>query len=397
MLTELLWYLESKMQYRRQRQQGLAGLVGILLVIFFVWKWEDWFYPIFDKLGLVALAERTGLVHDLSVVTVINVIAIIVLLCIFIGLILLSLLIVGILLLALGFSKFGEFLFGLAIFPFLLFQLIKLKRQSVEQVYKRDPELRKLLEQYFDLDVTERNFLLYLKQLEREDPSFSVEYEEGVNIIEKHLHKLTPNIKDHSYWRIVFTNKKYYLMFPNPLPALGSKIFEKDNVYMRKGPYVFDDLIIDYLVNTAFGKVNPSFHTLAIPIEIQWNGERFYLSVKTDEPFQTLSSGGRYATIYKISSKETDEIFTKLIEENNQLYRLLKNAHVAFYLIPMVYSDTDKDMKEVKEFLHQCVNMPNRKEYFENYKEDVINDIEFFADCGEEWAKELKKVVYQFG
>ena len=37
--------------------------------------------------------------------------------------------------------------------------------------------------------------------------------------------------------------------------------------------------------------------------------------------------------------------------------------------------------------------MPNRKEYFENYKEDVINDIEFFANCGEEWAKELLKKV----
>lgn len=77
MYTDFLWLLGAKQQYDRQKELGLAGLSGLLLVIFMVWKWDSIFYPLASKFGFVSLAERFGLINDdLAIMTLINVSAV---------------------------------------------------------------------------------------------------------------------------------------------------------------------------------------------------------------------------------------------------------------------------------------------------------------------------------
>ncbi|QPC47551.1 hypothetical protein [Mangrovibacillus cuniculi] len=119
MVNQILHYLHAKQMYDMQKNQGMAGLVGILSVLLIVWKWNDWFYPVLDSLGLVAFAERTGMLHpDMPVMSVINVVAVIVFLMLLVT-VSAFLYLIGIMFLAVfAQSKIGALILGITLLPF---------------------------------------------------------------------------------------------------------------------------------------------------------------------------------------------------------------------------------------------------------------------------------------
>ena len=78
MLNDLLWIYGTKRQYDMQKENGLAGLIGILVVFLIVWQWNNWFYPIFESVGLVSIANNVGLITGSAIHTTINVLGLII-------------------------------------------------------------------------------------------------------------------------------------------------------------------------------------------------------------------------------------------------------------------------------------------------------------------------------
>lgn len=63
-MQTILQLISAKVQYDRGVQTGLVGLIAIGLCILGVYLWSDYIYPVVDKLGLVAFAEKMGLIYE---------------------------------------------------------------------------------------------------------------------------------------------------------------------------------------------------------------------------------------------------------------------------------------------------------------------------------------------
>lgn len=387
MLTELLWFWDAKRQYDLQKAQGMAGLMGILYVIFLVWKWEEWFYPLFNKVGLIGLAERTGLVHDLSVMTVINVITVIFLLCLAYALIALAVCVLGVLLLSFGLSKLGQNIIVLCTLPVvapILIYMVQKKRANtpcIERDFKKDPALKSLLEKYNDFDTPQRDFKLYLEQLQKTDDSFHFIEEFGSYYnIQQRLQKVIPSLKEFSDWCIGYDSdsKQLYILFPNPLPGLTSKAFEKN--LSLKGLYGFESLWYEYY------SYKPTYYVPALPLTLNWDREEITLSIDSSDSIIALKTNA-INQIYKVKSKETDNLFRSLIETRQDIYEILHRAHMAVYLIPIAYWDNDIDMPEQAfyDVIH-CNYVCNKDELQAIYASDVQKEIIQHAKNGQKWA-----------
>lgn len=108
MLTELLWALGAKQQHDGQKEQGWAGLLFIVLTILLVWKWNEWFYPVLDWIGLVGFADRVGLISQYPQATLFNVLSMIFLLAFSFALICCVIFFVGAALAVFGTTKIGQ-------------------------------------------------------------------------------------------------------------------------------------------------------------------------------------------------------------------------------------------------------------------------------------------------
>ncbi|EAR66124.1 hypothetical protein B14911_10332 [Bacillus sp. NRRL B-14911] len=390
MFTELLWLYEAKLQYNRQKMQGLTGLVALLTVIFLVWKWNDWFYPLFKSIGLVGLAERTGLVSDLSVVTVINVLAIIFLLCLFFSVIALGVVLIGFLLLVFGASKIGQGLITLAIFPlaipYFLFAQNKNRKGSLENYYRRHEDLKPLLKKHGNLDTTVRDFHLYIEQLKRNDSSVKVTVLDNIfDDAKKYLNQVIPSVKNNTTCLIGYqrNSNKYYVLFPNPLPTSASRSFDKS--YKGEGLYGFISQCKDFYPISRLS--SPSrYYVPGLPVTIRWADEKLSLTIDQSSKVQTLDIN-LLDEFYLFDSKEFSINMSHLVSKRDDLHEVMRRAHIAFYLLPIAYPQVDGMshygwslfMKDAKEVLNADVLKPI-------YEADIQKEIIKHAKDGEKWA-----------
>jgi hypothetical protein len=384
MLTDLLWFWDAKRQYEHQKAQGLAGLLSILFVIFFVWEWEEWFYPLFKKIGLVGLAMKTGLVNDLSVVTIFNVLAIIFLLCVAYALIALVGVMLGVLCIFFAFSNLGQNILAICLLPitapfiFLSAKNIQANMPILERDYRRDKELKGLLNKYSDLEKPHRDFKLYLEQLQRSDDSYRC-FEEDIYLgqIEKYLNKVIPSLTDFNDWWFGYEKQanKMYLLFPNPLPGPISQSFEK--VPNGRGLYGLNSSLSYPDVYCVPG----------LEIDIKWDGEKLKLFIDPSTPIKAVSQY-QLITLYKVKSAETSAFFANLLEVRKDIVDTLKQTHLALYLLPYIFPEEkyfyypDRGVKAIKE----SFSVTNREALQAIYAADVQSEIIKHAKNGEEWA-----------
>jgi hypothetical protein len=221
MLRDLLWLWEARMQYERQKAQGLAGLVALLTVILVIWKWNDWFYPLAKKFGIIDFLKRTGLWHENEVMTIINVIAVIFLLSLFIGLIAFgSIFLLGLIGMIFS-SKVGQILIVIGLLPFYPLIYLSVRKNRYDVQYKKDKEKREILLQYKDLPENQRKFHMFLHQLEEQDPSFT--YEKLTLTPDEariRLNKVLKSLQEKTDWLIGYDkyDDKFYLLFPRGCP-----------------------------------------------------------------------------------------------------------------------------------------------------------------------------------
>jgi len=394
MLADLLWFLGAKQQYNMQKAQGLAGLIGILSVVFFVWKWEDWFYPAFDKIGLIDIAENTGLVSELDVLTVINVIAFIFFLCLFFACAAFSLILIGSLFMLLGSSKLGKALLMVALTPLFLvialFTKVSARESTVHTVYNKDPKLRTLLSRYRELDNIDMLFNLYIHQCKREDHTFVFSKKENWNHednAETFLNRALSSVRHDTNWLLAYHKalKKLYILFPNPLPRIGSRAF--DEGYQGDGLYGFlshANNSIDWLAPVSQEKVE--YFVPALPIDIAWNGEKIHLKADTLQKIEAINVYD-WMDIYYLRGSDIQNFYQSVLNSNNEVPTVLKRAHLAFYLLQIAYKENDEHVtQEIKTFLERCKNVPEGETFYPIYAADVQNEIINHAKSGEAWA-----------
>ncbi|MDQ0273488.1 hypothetical protein [Cytobacillus purgationiresistens] len=382
MLTDLLWLAEAKMQYRRQKSLGLAGFVGIISVIFLVWEWNDWFYPIFDKIGFVSFAERVGLVSDLSVVTVLNVVLVIFYLCLLYAAICFIAVLIGSILLIFITSNAGVNMISTLLVPFLLplyfIQKNKYHRRTVEGVYKKDKEKRKLFSNYKHLDTQNRNLHLYLEQ--EKELEGTVINELTITQAEYNSNRVMSSIMNSDNWLLAYNrrDKKIYVLLPNPLPSFGSQAWIKHP--NPKGVYNFEEYFTYHFLE---GTASSEYYLPTLETEVIINDGKLQLKAVGEITSRSLW-GFDY---FEVKSSGTLEYFDRLLKERKDLYEVLLQAHVAYYLLPIAYRRTNHYAAAAcEEFIQECKLVPNGDKYIEVYSEAVRKEIEVFAYRNQEWA-----------
>ena len=197
MLQDLLWLASAKQQYNMQRSAGMAGLMGFLSLFFIVWKWDEWFYPVFQKLGFVDMAHRVGIVSELTALTTLSVLLLIAMVSFFFALIAFLLLFAIGTFFAIGNTKKGLtiisygilILFAPIILPVGLYFHLKDKKAkkkdfengiihptTMENKYKTDKTLKPLWKNYKSDLETIRMFQLFQEQLKREGNGSNLMY-----------------------------------------------------------------------------------------------------------------------------------------------------------------------------------------------------------------------------
>lgn len=76
-MNTLFTLINAHVQYTLQKKSRGGRIIGIFLFLLILVKWDDWFYPIANKLGLVSIARESGLIQQTSVGTFFSVLAVI--------------------------------------------------------------------------------------------------------------------------------------------------------------------------------------------------------------------------------------------------------------------------------------------------------------------------------
>lgn len=429
MLQDLLWLASAKQQYNIQRSAGMAGLMGFLSLFFIVWKWDEWFYPVFQKLGLVDMAHRIGLVSELTALTALSVLLLIALVSFFLALITFVFLFAIGTFFAIGNTKRGLtiisygilVLFAPIILPVGLYFHLKDKKAkkkdlengiihptTMENKYKSDKLLKPLWVNLQGDFETVRMFQLFQKQLKREGNKSSLLYNgmstmvsevmEQKKTLHKYLNRAVASVSDDRKWLIAHNDNNsntpknddhtYYLLFPNPLPAYASKNFlddcyAEDSVvqimpdYLHRSPFLYNFLILNGNHENERYKTEP-LYVPAIEIDFVWNGFEIVPQIKENAQIQSLST--QHLDVYHMESEQIISFFEK-VSSREDVQTAIKEAHIALYLIPAAY-----DVSELTLYNQYVQATPNAHAFGPLYQADVQERIVQYAKVGKPWA-----------
>ena len=433
MINELLWVAGMKQQYDIQKASGLAGIMGFLTILLIALKWQDWFYPLFKKIGLVDIAQSLGLVRDgVPAMTVIYITLFLAACILFVGLLSIALVFGGMLLMAFGQTELGKVIIGavfmLILLPFMLPSLIKKHRQHkqtvaeeqangfyrpvpLQRAYEKDKELKGLLNKYKDDFENVRMFRLFEEQTKRDGDVFekwhdSSDYlEHGLEKAKSYLNRAVASIENDREWLIGYFNhkqnaedNKFYIYFPNPLPAYASKYFLDDcyqegsqvcsNDYNSapKGNELYEYHKAEISRNYPLYTQDPKrLYVPALEIEFVWDG--YAVSPRVVEGAVMESVMIDNSSIFHIQTPKLTECFEE-ISKQDMVQQAIKEAHIAMYLIPLAYPNAHNDdawgyTGHFKELVSQ---IPNANAFAPLYAADVQERIIAYANSKKEWA-----------
>lgn len=431
MINELLWLAGAKQQHDIQKASGLAGIVGILTVLFIAFKWQDWFYPLFKYIGAVDLAHRLGLVKDdYPAMTVIYIVLFLCTCILFVGILAIALLFGSMLLMLFGKTEIGKLILGavfmLVLLPFMLPHFIKAYREHKQtladekdqgyirplpfhKALNKDKNLKELASKYNDEIEHVKMFRIFEEQTIQEGYAFEKLHdqqdwqEDGLNKASNFLNRAVTSIENDHDWLIGYRRderkageNKFFVFFPNPLPRFASKYFLDDcyeegslvrsNEYVSKGQHLYDFLISSYEYGEEPNKRERRLlHVPSIEIEFVWDG--YAVSPKVVEGAEVKSMTMDYSSVYRVQAPRLKHFFNELSKEE-KVQHAIKEAHIALYLIPLAYpNDKDKsDWGYTGDFNKFFTEIPNADTYAPLYAADVQERIIAYANNQKEWA-----------
>lgn len=414
MLSELLWLYGAKRQYDMQRENGLAGLLTVLGVIFMVWQWDSIFYPLFDTLGLASAFENSGMVTGTPIHTTINVLA-----TIFVGILLLGLIVsVPTFLLLSVMNLFGsnynpnrptaiQYAVSIVLLPILLvaFALVRLLQfvgifskppKTLADAVKSNPTYKNVYgnAKVNHNDKTKLPELYVLQQATRNDhiertPLTKDEAIKALNIAIASLEMSKDYIFGYHTVR-----EQWYLLTPNPTPVYASKTLANAQAnYHNESPYGYNELYMNFFSHqTGLGGYLPEpleFYVPALPIHFEWDNkiEEFVMELKF-EALGTVVTLEMLTDFQRLHGDSINAIYEKACR-NYGLNSLTNLAHVLSYLIPMAYPEELNRFKhdDVPCYFREMKKIPHIDTYAPLYRADVLLEVTNAAQRNSQWAK----------
>lgn len=431
MINELLWLAGAKQQHDIQKASGLAGIAGILTVLFIAYKWQDWFYPLLKFVGAVDLAHKLGLVHDgYPAMTVIYIVLFLCTCILFVGILAIALLFGSMLLMLFGKTEIGKLVLGavfmLVLLPFMLPHFIKAYREHkqtiaeekevgyirpvpLHQALKKDKNLKELANKYNAEFEHVKLFRIFEEQTKQEGYVFDMWHnqkdwqEDGLNKASNFLNRAVASIENDHDWLIGYTSNerkaeenKFFVFFPNPLPRFASKYFLDDcyeegslmrsNESVPKGHHLYDFLISSYEYGEEPNKRERRLlHVPSIEIEFVWDG--YAVTPKVVEGAEVKSMPMDFSSVYHVQAPRLKHFFNELSKEE-KVQQAIKEAHIALYLIPQAYTNDhdETDWGYTGDFNKFVAEIPNADTYAPLYAADVQERIIAYAKNQKEWA-----------
>ena len=375
MLNELLWLYATKRQYEMQKENGLAGLIGILVTILIIWQWNNWFYPILESVGIVSLADRIGMITGSPILTTINVLGLImVLIFIFLAMVAIPTFIILSLMNLFGSNHNSnrpsplQYVVSLILLPILLllYPIIKLMKKlklispTTAEIYKEQNKIdtKSIEESYLDV---------FTSQEQKNDPTASrtvISQQEAIS----HLNRAIASLEDMKDFIFAYSesNKTWYLLTPNPIPPFASKILV--NSSPQRTPYNYGELY-DTFKNNNDNLTN--FYVPASKLTINWNKITNFVNISvTNEGSGFILNCSEAKTFEILKGKSIENLF-KQAANMASLKNLSLKAHVLSYTIPIAYPEEMKRFKtsatpsyyrELKSTLCRCLRsfIPSR-------------------------------------
>lgn len=405
MLTNLLWFLEAKMQYQKQREQGLAGLLALLLVLFMAWKWNSIFYPLFDKLGIVTLVGKLGLINEeMGLYTIINITVFIFYLSLFFALALLAISVIGTALSLFGVSKLGSnliwgslfILLSPIVFTGLYFERKKQRKtpegqSTMQYVYSHDKQLKPLLRKYKDLTKGPRMYELYQEQSIREQRAITFI---SMNDIKLHLNRAVASVADNRNWLLGYdrTNEQWHILFPNPLPEYASKMAEYNHFKPYNSIFNYKKYDIEQLLVENGQAGSEGFYVPSLPIDFTWNSEEKRILPTVKEKAKVGLLNTKFMKTMRLHEDDTAQLFEE-VSHREDVANWVTTAHIMVYFIPTAFP-SDTPYAAEKRFYHAMKDIPNVDTFFPIYTADVEACKAYFKQQGKDWHTEwFTKVV----
>jgi len=425
MLRELLWWIHAKQQYDMQKENGFAGLIAILSVIFIVWQWDNIFYPIFNALGLVNIFHNAGLINEnLTILSVINILATLWLLMVIIALITAFPMFFILLML----RVFGDnnrskpsalqyaisiVLLPIALVFFVLYKLFEMiglvskGPKTLKKYVKEHQEMQDLIQQNPHLALNDGSKMaladLYAIQQTMKNDQITctpLTYDEAVSL----LNRAVPYLNGNRIYAFGYSKalNKWYLLLPNPIPAYASKAIElklsADSPFDYKRQYKNYSF---YLQHPKYKEHKPHFYTPATFVEFNWDAKKEVITLDLPEqliapfaPFEVFNATvvdiDELDYIVKLEGESIQFFYEKAVD-NKGIRDLFDRAHAYAYIIPLAYPEEENyftcEDNSVLSYYKELQRVPNAMELAFHFKEITHKQLEDFAKDNQ-WARD---------
>ncbi|MCM3390519.1 hypothetical protein M3649_20760 [Ureibacillus chungkukjangi] len=412
MLSELLWVYGAKRQYDMQKENGLAGIFGILSVIFIIWQWDTIFYPLFKAIGLVDIFSNAGLFNEnMSILTVINVLATIVLI-LFLAAVITAIPMFLIILILNVFGNYDSerpnaihYAFAIVLFPIgLLLYALFIPLQAMGIVSKPQKSLRQHVKEDAQMMATYKNNIVPLKsesaliaelyaiqQSNLKDPveARPLSYEETVKVLNRAVLHLEES-KDYVF-AFSETKKQWYLLLNNPVPVFASKIIRDDRPEVS--PFNYESLYKDFSMYSdyKYEAYRGHYYAPAVALNFSWDYAAQLITLKLHEgPNSTILDVETFTNFVQLDGESVHEFYKKAINVFG-VQSAVDRAHAYAYILPIAYPVEEKRFlagETYPSYYRELQKVPNVYKLAPDFKELAIEYIQRSASFNQSWAKD---------
>lgn len=354
MFRDFLWLLHTKQSYDMQKKNGLAGLIALAAVLLLLFKWNDWFAPLFFGLGLDKIPAMFNADHgDFYALTFIHMLTWVFLISVAIGI-----------MMAIGYILFMTPVVFIFIAPILLVAMLGMmvvdffKAPFKKENPKKSSPSRSGVSSYEEVDKGAA-MKSYVDSLIKDGRATQLESRDAT----VYLNRAT-SISEEQPWVIgKDSNNNWFVLGNNPLPVHVSHthypntrnlFFTLRNIYTEtkaarqmSGMATSEDTwehlagtreMDDYFTKTYSKVDNPNvLKTLCVaslPLSIRL-GEGdlpyFHFDVQSEV---TLEKDLWDLSLYQIETSEIRTLFKAIVKEHNKFVETIHAQHVAFYAYP---------------------------------------------------------------
>lgn len=411
MIEEIFWYMGMKHQYKLQKEQGAAGLFALIATAFVIWQWDNIFFPILKKTGLVEVAEIGGLIdHSGSALTglqtFVNIAAFILFILLCIGI--LSAIPMALFLLAISFTSAKGNIFimvlGLCLLPLAIIALpiiwlgkktkVVSETNDINTYVKNNPVLGNENMKLKGMPYVPKNEYLgvYARQetFFRNNPTQSKEMS-----LEEATTYLNHCVKDfQSDVRVLFGYKQerdaWFVLYPSPVPQFATSTLHdvaKNNTGGSEDPLRFKVLSTRYAMHMERldiyknGMTN-DFFVPAELCEVYYEPFKKRMELVQNHNVSTLINLAELDYIYLMDGATTKQLSSTAVKMNTLLTDCMKNAIGLSYYLPLMYFNVEMSRYKNNDpgsYYRALQKVDGAYENFPNHQESFIKVAERMA------------------